>query len=125
MGSVARTVKNRVLDLGPGAGRPTLAGRGGANALIGDDGGPILTATKGERMSLKDKIEKELAGFKAWAEEANMQAHLAKAEVSAEQNIAKLEAKLEGLGEQADEAADHLVETLKKKRAELKKMFDD
>lgn len=80
--------------------------------------------------SFKEKVEKELASFKTWAQEANMQAHLKKSEVSAdlrtswmeaEQNMAKLEAKLEGLTEQADEAADQLLSKLKEKRDEMRK----
>jgi len=84
-------------------------------------------------MSLKERVEKELAGMKSWASEAGFQARLAKAEASselrkawmeAEQNMAKLEARLEDLGGEADEAAQKLYEDVKARWAKLKASAD-
>jgi hypothetical protein len=80
-------------------------------------------------MSLKERALKELAGVKTWAAEASFQAQLAKAEASSElrkvwmeteQNIAKLEARLEDLGSEADEATHKLLESLKDGWSKLK-----
>jgi hypothetical protein len=85
-------------------------------------------------MSFKEKVQKELEGFKSWAQEANMQAHLAKSEVSAElrtawmeaeQHVAKLEAKLGDLSEDADDAVSKLVSALKEKREQVSKALKD
>ncbi len=84
-------------------------------------------------MSLKERVEKELAAAKSWATEASFQAKLAKAEASSElrkvwmeteQNIAKLEARLEDLGGEADEAAQKLLDGIKDGWAKLKAAKD-
>lgn len=81
-------------------------------------------------MSFKDKIEKELESAKAWASEATFQARLAKSEASSElrkvwheteQSIAKLEARLEDLGGEADAAAQKLLDGIKDGLAKLKR----
>lgn len=73
-------------------------------------------------MSYKDKVRAELSDFKRWAEEANMQVHLAKAEASAElrklwmeteQNLAKLESKLEDLEADVDEGVEDALDSLR------------
>jgi guanylate kinase len=80
-------------------------------------------------MSLKERVEQELAQARSWAAEASFQAQLAKAEASSElrriwmeteQNMAKLEARLENLGEEADDAAQKLMENIKEGWAKLK-----
>jgi hypothetical protein len=80
-------------------------------------------------MSLKERALQELAGVKSWAAEATFQAHLAKSEASSElrkvwmeteQNIAKLEARLEDLGGEADEAAQKLLDGIKDGWSKLK-----
>ncbi len=73
-------------------------------------------------MSYRDKVRAELSDFKRWAEEANMQAHLAKAEASAElrklwmeteQNLAKLESKLEDLEADVDDGVEGALDSLR------------
>ncbi len=85
-------------------------------------------------MSFKEQVQKELDGFKAWAQEANLRARLAKSEVSAElrvawmeaeQNAAKLEAKLSDLAEQADDTTKRLLATLKEQKERVRKALDD
>jgi phage shock protein A len=80
-------------------------------------------------MALKHQINKELTELKAWATDVNFQARLAKAEASselrkawmeAEQDLAKLEVRLEQLGNNADASVDALVERLKGRWSELK-----
>lgn len=80
-------------------------------------------------MSLKDLLNKELTDFRAWATDATFQAKLAKAEASselrkvwmeAEQNLAKLEARVSDLGSDADEAVEMLRGKLKESWAKLK-----
>lgn len=80
-------------------------------------------------MSLKNEAEKELAEFKLWAQNVNMQAHLAKSNIQsevrtsimeAEQAVAKLEAKLESWGESADDAAKSALAQLKTSYEKLK-----
>jgi len=80
-------------------------------------------------MSLRERVEKELATAKSWATEASFQAQLAKAEASSElrkiwmeteQNMAKLEARLEDLGGEADDAAHKLLEGIKEGWAKLR-----
>jgi hypothetical protein len=81
-------------------------------------------------MSFVQEAKKELESLKAWAQEANMQAHLAKAEASAElrttwmaveQDAAKLEAKLEDWAEETEESAKEILETLSENYRKLKK----
>lgn len=73
-------------------------------------------------MSYKEKVRSELGEFKRWAEEANLQARLAKSEASAElrklwmeteQNLAKLEAKLEDLETEVDEGVESVLGSLR------------
>lgn len=80
-------------------------------------------------MSLRERVEKELTNARAWATEAEFQAKLAKAEagselrkiwIETEQNMAKLEARLEDFGGEADEAARKLLESVKDGWAKLK-----
>lgn len=84
-------------------------------------------------MSFKKDVEKELADFRAWADEVNMQAHLAKSEIQAEvrsawreaeQNAARLEAKLEGLGDTVDSATSDVLEQLKRSYQKVKSALD-
>ena len=81
-------------------------------------------------MQLKERVEKELASVKAWANDTKFQAKLAKAEASSElrkrwmeteQNIHKLEARLSDLGEEADDAAQKLLDGLKESWSKVKK----
>jgi len=80
-------------------------------------------------IALKERIEKELEKAKTHAAEAAFQARLAKAEASSElrkiwreteQNMAKLEARLENLGEEADDAAQKLLDGVKDGWAKIK-----
>jgi len=80
-------------------------------------------------MALKNQINQELTELKAWASEAGFQARLAKAEAGSElrklwmeteQNIAKLEARLEKAGDDADEAIDGMLVGLKNGWTKLK-----
>jgi hypothetical protein len=80
-------------------------------------------------MTFKDRVEKELKGVKSWATEAEFQARLAKAEASSElrkiwmeteQNIAKLEGRMGDLGDEADEAAQKLLDRVKEGWSKLK-----
>lgn len=75
-----------------------------------------------ENAAYKERVRRELGEFKRWAEEANMQAHLAKAEASAElrrlwmeteQNLAKLESKLEDLETDVDEGLQGALDSLR------------
>jgi hypothetical protein len=84
-------------------------------------------------LSLKERVEKELAGVKSWAQDAGFQARLAKAEAGSElrktwmeteQKIAKLEARLEDIGGEADDAAQKLYEDVKARWAKLKATVD-
>jgi hypothetical protein len=80
-------------------------------------------------MSLRERVEKELKNAKEWAADAEFQARLAKAEAGSElrkvwmeteQRMAKLEARLEDLGGEADEAAQKLLDSIKDGWAKLK-----
>lgn len=80
-------------------------------------------------MTFKDRVEKELKGVKSWATDAGFQARLAKAEASSElrkiwmeteQNIAKLEGRMDDLGDEADEAAQRLLDRVKEGWSKLK-----
>ncbi len=80
-------------------------------------------------MSFKEKVQKELDDFRAWTSQVNMQAHLAKSELqaeartafmAAEQNAAKLEAKLGDLGESVDFNVQLIVEQLKENYEKVK-----
>jgi len=84
-------------------------------------------------MSYKDKVRSELEEFKRWAEEANMQAHLAKAEagaelrklwMQAEQDIAKLESRLEDLETEVDEGVQGALDSLRSGWDKLKSRRD-
>ena len=81
-------------------------------------------------MSIKEKIQKELADLKAWSQEANMQAHLAASEANSElrkvwmeteQNVAKLEARLSDLGEGAEKELEGMLANVKSDWEKLKK----
>jgi len=80
-------------------------------------------------MTFKDRVEKELKGVKSWATDAGFQARLAKAEASSElrkiwieaqQDISKLEARLDDLGEEADDSAQKLLDRVKESWSKLK-----
>jgi DNA repair exonuclease SbcCD ATPase subunit len=80
-------------------------------------------------MSIKERVHQELTELKKRAAEAEFQARLAKAEATselrkvwmeAEQNIAKLEARLEDLSGDADDAVDTLLEKVKDNWAKVK-----
>jgi len=80
-------------------------------------------------MSFRKDVEKELEQFKVWAQDVNMQAHLAKSGLQAEvrtawmeaqQSVAKLEAKVEELGEAADQGLESALEQLKANYQKLK-----
>lgn len=80
-------------------------------------------------MSLRERVEKEMASAKAWANDAGFQARLAKSEASSElrkvwmeteQNMAKLEARVKDLGGEADEAAQKLLDSIKDGWAKLR-----
>jgi len=80
-------------------------------------------------MAIKELINKELSEFKSWAQDATFQARLVQSEATselrkrwmeAEKTIAKLEAKLEELGSDADETVDLLRAKLKDTWAKLK-----
>jgi hypothetical protein len=83
-------------------------------------------------MALKERVNEELTELKALAADANFQARLAKAEASSElrklwmeteQNIAILEARLEKLGDDADDAVDNLLVKVKDGWTKLRKQL--
>ena len=85
-------------------------------------------------MSFRKDVEKELGEFRAWAERVNMQAHLAKSEIQAEvrtawmeaeQSAARLEARLEGLGDTVDGAVTDVLEQLKRSYQKVKSALDE
>jgi len=85
-------------------------------------------------MSFKDDVQKELSEFKAWAKDMNMQARLAKSSLQAEartawmeaeQNIAKLEAKLDQLGESVDHNVQGSIDQLKASYKKLRSSIKD
>lgn len=85
-------------------------------------------------MSFKKDVEKELVELRAWAEEVNLQAHLAKSEIKAEvrtawmeaeQHAAKLEAKLDGLGDTVDRAVSDVLAQLKESYQKVKSALDE
>lgn len=80
-------------------------------------------------MSLRERVEQELRNAKEWAADAEFRARLAKAEAGSElrkiwmeteQSMAKLEARLDDLGGEADEAAQRLMDRVKEGWAKLK-----
>lgn len=80
-------------------------------------------------MSLRERVEKELKNAKEWAADAEFKARLAKAEAGSElrkiwmeteQSMAKLEARLDDLGGEADDAAQKLMDRVKEGWAKLK-----
>lgn len=85
-------------------------------------------------MSFKTEVQKELETFRAWTQDLNLQARLKTSEVKAElrstlmeaeQTAAILEAKLETLGENADQAVSSMVEQLKSKYQKVKAALED
>lgn len=85
-------------------------------------------------MSFKNDVKTELDEFKAWAQKMNIQARLAKSELQAdartawmeaEQNLAKLEAKLDDMGDAMDKNVQGALEQLKANYNKLKASLKD
>jgi hypothetical protein len=85
-------------------------------------------------MSFKDDVQKELTEFKAWAANMNRQARLAKSSLlaaartawmEAEQSVAKLEAKLDQLGDTMDHNVQGTVDQLKASYKKLRSSIKD
>lgn len=80
-------------------------------------------------MALKDRFNKELTELKAWAADAELQAKLAKSEagselrkawMEAQQDLVKLEARVEQLGGEVDSAVSSLVTQLRERWTKLR-----
>ena len=85
-------------------------------------------------MSFKAEVQKELETFRTWAQDVNMQIHLKTSEVKsnartalmeAEQTAAILEAKLENLGENADQTVSALLQQFKDKYQKIKAVLEE
>lgn len=85
-------------------------------------------------MSFKAEVQKELETFRTWAQDVNMQIHLKTSEVKsnartalmeAEQTAAILEAKLETLGENADQTVSALLQQFKDKYQKIKAVLEE